>query len=945
MIKTFSIKDLVFNDNVLVVSRQKENNGYTFYIFDDVDIEKNTNKYIKWIIKKPNTDLFETITRDISNIYFDIDLPNNVKEIGLTKLQMNNIINDLIIKFNKYYKLENVITVDDLLMFMREETDNMIRSLHIIIPAYKTHKSINQHFIKTQLHSSSNDVDTPSTNYIDYKVYNPKQQFNLPYHTKNKYNHKRCLISYHYDENSKCNKDSLDKCNKDSLDKCNNVQSKYDNMTDYDKFKQHSLNIPNDSKYIDISDEMTESINDEMYKDVDIQLKKCDISPSNTSLLELQKYIPKFDDDDTIAVNKYNLVNTLIELLPSTVYNNTMNREWTSLTNYLFLYDIDDFDKWIDYSSDKSSDVDIYDKNKIYVKQLTKDSTDSKNINNFIYNCICVINRNHNLKLYYHTKNTFDTPQLREWIAEKTNMDKNTIKIILQDIKPNDNTKYISLTDDCIFYVCALDLYWKSTEKRLNYWIDVVYNENKIVNDIIEYKSIVEIGKTCLSWIDTTDDKIININAKWSSGKTYHILSSLLLKVIGMGWRVLIISENNILNRSMKTDVVELLKDFGDDIVENHINIDKFKESHKVCITSTESLAKVNGTRFDLVINDEYESICNHYESNTHKYTTAYECLTVWENKMKISKKIINLDADLSMSRILPLYKTLGLLNGSSTPKIIYCGDNKWIDYKFNIYLKECEFLNNIISDIKLGKRLCIASLCKSKAVILYEMLLKLNVKINILCVWSEICKFNDTDIIDTESLKDNIEKYIICNNIDILIYSPTIKTGLSINEENYFHKTYMIANTRGSVCGREALQMLFRSRSLKDKEINILISSLKHITPSPTLKRAELHLTSKLNILEHSCNKKNDTVMNTDLNKSNFNTSEFYKDIRIQNCIESFSSDSNLPHEILRRLTINHNIPVKIIHEDKIKYSDIQENIKDARSNIKYNKINTLIY
>ena len=58
MIKTFSIKDLVFNDNVLVVSRQKENNGYTFYIFDDVDIEKNTNKYIKWIIQQPNTDLF-----------------------------------------------------------------------------------------------------------------------------------------------------------------------------------------------------------------------------------------------------------------------------------------------------------------------------------------------------------------------------------------------------------------------------------------------------------------------------------------------------------------------------------------------------------------------------------------------------------------------------------------------------------------------------------------------------------------------------------------------------------------------------------------------------------------------------------------------------------------------------------------------------------------------
>ena len=68
------------------------------------------------------------------------------------------------------------------------------------------------------------------------------------------------------------------------------------------------------------------------------------------------------------------------------------------------------------------------------------------------------------------------------------------------------------------------------------------------------------------------------------------------------------------------------------------------------------------------------------------------------------------------------------------------------------------------------------------------------------------------------------MEDTLIRHNIDIFLFSPTIKTGVSVNAE-YFDKCYAYGSS-SSLCVREFFQMLFRFRNLKQKEINISFNS-----------------------------------------------------------------------------------------------------------------------
>jgi hypothetical protein len=78
--------------------------------------------------------------------------------------------------------------------------------------------------------------------------------------------------------------------------------------------------------------------------------------------------------------------------------------------------------------------------------------------------------------------------------------------------------------------------------------------------------------------------------------------------------------------------------------------------------------------------------------------------------------------------------------------------------------------------------------------------------------------------------------------SVDIFMYSPSIKTGISFNSlkeettKKYFDKQYSFGLC-GSVCVREYIQMLFRVRELTDKEININLGGKykQYITPINT--------------------------------------------------------------------------------------------------------------
>ncbi len=61
-----------------------------------------------------------------------------------------------------------------------------------------------------------------------------------------------------------------------------------------------------------------------------------------------------------------------------------------------------------------------------------------------------------------------------------------------------------------------------------------------------------------------------------------------------------------------------------------------------------------------------------------------------------------------------------------------------------------------------------------------------------------------------------------------MIIYSPTIESGVDFNVEGYVNKIYGILSTK-STSQRAFLQMLSRCRKVKDNKINILLNDLPY--------------------------------------------------------------------------------------------------------------------
>ena len=381
--------------------------------------------------------------------------------------------------------------------------------------------------------------------------------------------------------------------------------------------------------------------------------------------------------------------------------------------------------------------------------------------------------------------------------------------------------------------------------------------------------------------------------------------------------------------------------DFPDAPIETHIDLvgktgKKFKKDTLITISSLESIKRTGNNQYGLIILDEFESILNHYESDTFKYTTPYDSLSIVKEKLLGSNKILTLDADLSEERLTPIYKTLGI---DEPVKIYYSNNNKWKDYKINIILRQNEMRNMIETDIQENKKLTLAFLSKTDAEAQNKVLRQEFPDKNILCIWSGLWEWNGVklEVKEQENIKKDIENFIVNNNIDIWIYTPSVKTGLSFNHPTHFDKTYMTCNNTSCV-PREAIQMLFRTRNLNQFTITIFLPKLSFMSEEPSRARIQSHLIGgvKISILGEE--------ENIHSNKDLFKNNDFYKEVITSNKLELFNRNSNFSHTFLQSLIIKHQIPIKFIYEEKTTWGSIEEAYKEAKKQLKHEKVSNLM-
>ena len=156
----------------------------------------------------------------------------------------------------------------------------------------------------------------------------------------------------------------------------------------------------------------------------------------------------------------------------------------------------------------------------------------------------------------------------------------------------------------------------------------------------------------------------------------------------------------------------------------------------------------------------------------------------------------------------------------------IQANTNNFLDYKFNIFIEQNVFFEEYNNDLKTELKICFASSVKTTIDGLFtDCIIKFPKKI-ILKIDSDGAKINIEGLeLKKNNVLKNLEELLIDYKVDVLLYSPTIKTGVSINTD-YFDKCFAFGN-HSSLCVREFIQMLFRARNLKQKIINIEIKNI----------------------------------------------------------------------------------------------------------------------
>lgn len=495
----------------------------------------------------------------------------------------------------------------------------------------------------------------------------------------------------------------------------------------------------------------------------------------------------------SINIDRDILVDKLIEILPNDFYKD--NFMWKCLVKYLYNENCD-YHLFIEHSAKISNKECSNEIIANYITDFIKNWTFNPN---FILHKIA---KQYNILLSY---NPFSDSFI-EYCINITGM--NDIKQKLMEIHTNNTRTENKRITDIHYKHFIIKIYQEvilDTNKQTFYY----YSQDHITDSSeYELKSKISNIEELKNQVCHIQNKLIFVKALWGSGKTKHIVLKMLNFYINQ--KVLIVSENNSLN----TELTNKLDKLGFNVI-NHQNKQNNITEADIQICSLESIHKIY--QADIIILDEYETICSHFTSTTlnQNTNTDYTIFIKLKSLLLKAEKILCLDADISLPRVEWLEKLLNLKSEK-----YYLTDNNFSDYSFNYWYSFNQFNTNFISELE-NKKIVLCSSSKKQIQIIKEQVKKEYPNKNVLFICNDpIVRVNDIEY-PKEDFIAELEKNIQEQNIDLLLYTPTITTGVSIETE-YFDKLYAVGFNHKCPTVRTFIQMFFRVRNLIDKEINI---------------------------------------------------------------------------------------------------------------------------
>ena len=746
-------------DNTYTKNGEQFENKKYFYFQQFKDVNK---------LVANDANLYELLLNKRRKLYYDFD------NIDYTREEADKFIADFINILEK--ELDIIIDRAEVIVLCNEpktksgeHTDN-IQSIHIIIPNFKM-DAPNQYKL-AQFINAKHSTD------IDENCYKTNQIFRLVNQSKLKYGVR--LINY-YDGNIDIKKSLISQTEKSKLlsfDKTYNIIEYYNDLQDEKKLHQLSK----------------ENIFNYMLSGV------YEASATNCS----------FDR--------------------TAFFNN--NQDWKTVTMILIKKPLlCDINEWKQKSVSIANNTEYtQERNDIYCEKII--AADVKSGLTKLYK---IVSKYSNYNLYstninvksatisllqkYYTDDT-----IRE-ITEAI-VNQQTMKALDKNGKMRDKPKLLfkfktKTNIESIINIRTGFTLFKNKQKTINIFYDELPPTSEGIFEEVENIKQAK-GKT--TEFINGNKKIMVLKSKWGTGKTSTIISYLLEHYD----RILVVTESNTLNN-------KLTKDFEDYGFVSHLDAQKdsnikLSQYDKV-ICSIQSIAKVSGQVFDLIIIDEFESVLTSYSATKtflSARTTNERAFNTLINIIKQSNKTLVTDADISEDKV----DMLGNIFGPSNMMVIKNKQLAFQDINFKIMTNRNTAIE-YLTDKVYGqcKKVAVASAAKVVIEGIVEAIRKKELEndsisiIKILTVTQEgvyiIEGGVETKYDKDDTLKD-VETFIINNNIDLFCYSPTIKTGISINS-SYFDITIGLGS-KYSILYNEFLQMLFRQRKITGDEIVIYL-------------------------------------------------------------------------------------------------------------------------
>ena len=388
----------------------------------------------------------------------------------------------------------------------------------------------------------------------------------------------------------------------------------------------------------------------------------------------------------------------------------------------------------------------------------------------------------------------------------------------------------------------------ENTKEAFNLLINYYENqteEEELKKELVkDYETAEDVKKEALKFIKKDDEKIFIVKAPCGTGKTHIIINEVLKLYNPKHNKILYLTENNILNIKFTAEHKHFI---------SHTDTEKDISDYNFNSCSIQSIIKVFTKKYDLLIIDEIDSVLNSISNNITfiNSSSSLECFKMLSLLLAKTPKIILLDQDIEKRKVNLIEDILKKKNNSLI--IHKLNLNAFYDVKTTIHTNKKDFENEIFNDLKNNKKLSIPTASKTYGEVLTNKILRSEELLNKNILFLHANKAEDdgkTDIYIKnkyhtnekikEDIKNNYKKLNIEEehlklpldtifliymsdiikfyDIDIFIFTPSLKTGTSLNNP-YFNKIYCYTDKR-SIIPKQIIQMILRSRQIIDKEI-----------------------------------------------------------------------------------------------------------------------------